>query len=157
MPSYINRKIEQGRGHEILKNPNTNEFTQRQWMESADLWVETTTHTLTYQGEEGIGEMSFTVQRSVVADEMYCQRFDEISGQYVKFCRLVPAWDESHVVEIEGVAVPLEVEGWFYKSFGQVIPKEMDFLMEASFPLGDDTPEWQFNRFLKFFDYYLCP
>lgn len=154
MPSYVNRRIAQNRGHELLGSPSRDGFSQRQWMESPGLWVERTHNTLYYQGVEGIEEMSFVVQRTVVADEMYCQRFDEISKQYVEYCRLIPAWDESHVIEIGGVAVPLEIEEkHIYRRFGQVLPDRMDFLMETEFPLGDNTPEGQFNRFLEFWEF----
>jgi hypothetical protein len=132
------------------------DLTQKQRLSQQGLWIEKTTRTLTYEGSEGVGSLDFVVQRSVVAEEMYCSRYDDISGQYVHWCHIDPAWDESHVVEIGGVEVPLKLAGDFLdygQDYGQVLPSCMDFLLEAAFPLGDDTPEWAWSRFLLFWDY----
>jgi hypothetical protein len=141
-------------GHIYWDKPASKEdLTQKQRLSQQGLWVERTTRTLTYEGSEGVGSLDYVVQRSVVAEEMYCSRYDEVSGTYVHWCRINPAWDESHVVEIGGVEVPLKLASSEFLDYGQVLPSCMDFLLEADFPLGDDTPEWAWSKFLLFWDY----
>jgi hypothetical protein len=139
-------------GHIYWDEPVSEDLTQEQRLSQQGIWVEKTIRTLTYEGSEGIGSLEFVVQRSVVAEEMHCSRYDDISCTYVHWCRIDPAWDESHVVEIGGVEVPLKLAASDFLDYGQVLPSCMDFLLESAF-LGDDTPEWAWNRFLLFWDY----